>query len=111
MAHRPSAAEDDFTCSPDIQYEIVRHKARGHIADIFEAKELGTGKVLAIKLFPQPKNRTQHMSVKTAVRHEVRMLELVQGGVSITMTRMRARSHFLLLRAFEALTCFECEPG
>ena len=89
MAHRPPAAEDNFILSPNTQYEIVSEKACGHISKIFQAKELDTGKVLAVKRFIQPETRSLRMTVKFAIRHEVRMLELIQGGVSMSMTRRR----------------------
>jgi serine/threonine protein kinase len=83
-----SASTDGSSLSPDMKYELVREIAQGSNSKIYMARELGTGKALAVKIFNKPNQTRQQLALKLAIRHEVQMLELVQGGVSISITRL-----------------------
>ena len=77
-----SSSSSGGTSSIGKAYIKEREVSRGQHAKVYMAREVGTRRSLAVKVFDKPASLAEDMRRRQAIKHELKMLDAVRNGVS-----------------------------
>lgn len=77
-----------FWVTAQTQYELVERIHRGEYSTIYKAKELGSGRVLAVKKFVNFMDPYKNFRFREIVEEEWRMADSIRGGVSMVVEHL-----------------------
>jgi hypothetical protein len=92
----PPSSRNPTWLSAEMKYVIEESPLQeGRFCKVHKAKEVGTDKVLAVKVFNKLAAEPRERERRRAIRHESSMLAAVRQGVSITVRQLYHQTHSL----------------
>jgi hypothetical protein len=84
MAHSSSSGAASLLWKSYVKENEV---GRGRYAKVYKAREVGTHRVLAVKVFDKLGSRSEDARRRQDVKIESKMLDAVRSGVSVFISR------------------------